>query len=74
MANKYFQSWLATAIGFLAFDGQDVIISIANGNWGWPVWQTLGFVALRSLIKALIVFIFPQLPINKPAEITNPNQ
>jgi hypothetical protein len=66
LANKYLQSWLATAFLYLAFDAQDILIKIANGDWTWPIIQGLIFIAFRSLVKALIVLVFPTLPINPP--------
>lgn len=65
-ANPYLHSWLATALAFIAFDAQEILVKISNGDWSWPVIQLLVFVVLRSFVKALIVLLFPKLPIEKP--------
>lgn len=53
--------WLTLAIGFMASDGADVLISLYKGDYSDGVLSAFRMLIITSLVKAVLVVIFPQL-------------
>jgi hypothetical protein len=57
------KSILATALVIALVDGGDVIRQIYMGDWSKATWITLGFILVRSLVKAGIKALWPDVAV-----------
>lgn len=53
--------WLTLAVGFVASDGADVLISLYHGDFSDGVLLAFRTLLITSLVKAVMVVIFPAL-------------
>jgi hypothetical protein len=53
------KSLIVTFATLMLVDGQAIIAKIYAGDWSRAAWYSLGFLAVRSLVKALIKMIWP---------------
>lgn len=63
------KSLLTTLLAIMLIDGAGVISQIANGDYSKAAWATLGFLAVRSLVKVIIKRLWPNLPVGAKKQV-----
>jgi hypothetical protein len=58
---KEVKSMITTILAVMLVDGQDILIRIMNGDWTKPALLTFGLLIVRSLVKVLMIQIWPNL-------------
>lgn len=53
--------WVTIAIGFMASDGADVLISLYKGDYSESVMMGFRMLIITSAVKAVLVLMFPSL-------------
>lgn len=53
--------WLTLAIGFMASDGADILLSLYHGDFSDGVLGGFRMLVITSLVKAVLVVMFPAL-------------
>ena len=54
-----------TLLAFMAVDAAGALTQLYSGPWDKALWMQLGFALLRSLVKTILVEVFPAFFGNK---------